>query len=192
MSSLHSGQHILLMEQCSWAHFTWTQYTQEIQNDRYPPHLNTVSNRRSHQHNFLLNFLNDYLPTQAKHINFLLGHKPFQLFPSQALSVSCLHNSLTQYHNTTTATAKICHDYPPRDALWTVVKPSKPVTKPLNNSTHRKSETFESIILQNWKIFDFMAHHLAWLLHRTRWISRGFYTGSQAARTKLSTWNSGN
>ena len=80
-----------------------------------------------------------------------------------------------------------CHDYPPRDALWTVVKPSKPVIKPLNNSTHRKSETFESIILQNWKIFDFMAHHLAWLLHRTRWISRGFYTGSQAARTKLST-----
>ena len=49
--------------------------------------------------------------------------------------------------------------------MWTVVKPSKPVTKPVNNSTHRKSETFESIILQNWKTFDFLTHNLAWLLH---------------------------
>ena len=53
----------------------------------------------------------------------------------------------------------------PKDALWTAVKPSKPVTKPLNDSTHRNSETLESIILQNWKTFDFMAHNLAWLLH---------------------------
>ena len=45
------------------------------------------------------------------------------------------------------------------------ISSTKPVTKQVNNSTHRKSETFESIILQNWKTFDFMAHHLAWLLH---------------------------
>ena len=115
MSSLRSGQHILLLEQCSWAHFTWPPYTQEIHNDRYPPHLDTVSNRRSHQHNFLLNFLNVHLSgTQAdfkdpSHIfswwpvicppsqapNFLLNHKPF---PSQAFSVPCLHNTLTQHN----------------------------------------------------------------------------------------------
>ena len=108
--------------------------------------------------------------------------KPSTQFPAQAQTLSTL--SKPSVLRLLPRSVMIIR---PKDALWTVVKPSKPVTKPLNNSTHRKSETFESIILQNWKIFDFMAHHLAWLLHRTRWISRGFYTGSQAARTKLST-----
>ena len=120
--------------------------------------------------------------------------KPSTQFPAQAQTLSTLSKpsvlSLlpTQYINTTqlplTRSVMIIS---PKDALWTVVRPSKPVTKPLNNSTHRKSKIFESIILQNWKIFDFMAHHLAWLLHRTRWISRGFYTGSQATGHGLST-----
>ena len=108
--------------------------------------------------------------------------KPSTQFPAQAQTLSTL--SKPSVLRLLPRSVMIIR---PKDALWTVVKPSKSVTKPVNNSTHRKSETFESIILQNWKIFDFMAHHLAWLLHRTRWISRGFYTGSQAARTKLST-----
>ena len=41
-------------------------HIQEIHKDRYTPHLDTASNRRSHQHNFLLNFLNVHLSwTQA-------------------------------------------------------------------------------------------------------------------------------
>ena len=49
----------------------------------------------------------------------------------QAISVSYLHNTLTHCHKHYYCHCQgTCHDYPPGDALWTVVEPSKPVTKP--------------------------------------------------------------
>ena len=160
-----------MSEQCSWAHFYLA--TTTSRKSKRPLHTTPGYgfNRRSHQPNFLLNFLNVHLSgTQAdfkdpSHIfswwpvicppsqapNFLLNHKPF---PSQAFSVPCLHNTLTEHNCHWQDLTWLSAQRTPCGPLWTLQGPLQAI-----KWFHpQKSKTFESIILQNWKTFHFLAH----------------------------------
>ena len=140
MSSLNSDQHILLLEQCSWAHFTWPPYLATILGHHTWPylatilghhgrktritvtnHLDTVStvdptNIMSH----LISWMSNYAepkPTLKTQATYFHGG-PLSAHPSQAPNFLLTTNPFNPFQaKRSPSPAKICHDYPPKRRL---------------------------------------------------------------------------